>query len=147
MEFPKQDHQRLHDVLLKCKGHVMVSYNCCPYILELYKEFYIFRTVRPNNMSQTAGSTYEELVMTNYDPRKSERSVRLQPQSPINLKRLSSRSSVLILFLAVCFDQFSDCFYSNCDSCFCIMYDWIFHSKCISFLISYYKEVRSATYS
>ena len=24
-------------------------------------------------MSQTAGSTYEELVMTNYDPRKSER--------------------------------------------------------------------------
>lgn len=73
VEFPKQDHQRLHDVLLKCKGHVMVSYNCCPYILELYKEFFIFRTVRPNNMSQTAGSTYEELVMTNYDPRKSER--------------------------------------------------------------------------
>ena len=40
VEFPKEDHRRLHDVLLKCKGYVMVSYNCCPYILELYQEFY-----------------------------------------------------------------------------------------------------------
>lgn len=51
----------------------MVSYNCCPYILELYKEFYIFLTIRPNSMSQTVGSTYEELIMTNYDPRKSSK--------------------------------------------------------------------------
>ena len=42
----------------------------CPYICELYKEFYIFRTVRPNSMSQTAGSEYEEAIITNYDPRK-----------------------------------------------------------------------------
>ncbi len=35
----------------------------------------------------------------------------------INLKRLSSHSSVLILFLAICFDQFSDCFYREC-GCF-----------------------------
>ena len=41
VEFPKEDHYRLHDVLLKCKGHVMVSYNYCPFILDLYKEFYI----------------------------------------------------------------------------------------------------------
>ena len=71
--FPKEDHRRLHDVLLQCRGHVMVSYNCCPYILELYKEFYIFLTIRPNSMSQTVGSTYEELIMTNYDPRKSSK--------------------------------------------------------------------------
>ena len=48
----------------------MVSYNYCPYICELYKEFYIFRTVRPNSMSQTAGSEYEEAIITNYDPHK-----------------------------------------------------------------------------
>ena len=47
----------------------MVSYNYCPYICELYHEFYIFRVVRPNSMSQTAGSEYEEVIITNYDPR------------------------------------------------------------------------------
>lgn len=70
VEFPKENHQRLHDVLLNCQGYVMVSYNCCPYILELYKEFYIFHTTRPNSMSQTADSEYEELIITNYDPQK-----------------------------------------------------------------------------
>lgn len=48
----------------------MVSYNYCPFILDLYKEFYIFYTTRPNSMSQTADSLYEELIITNYDPRK-----------------------------------------------------------------------------
>ena len=62
--FPKVDHQRLHDTLLNCRGYVMVSYNYCPYISELYKEFFIFRTVRPNSMSQTAGSEYEEANAT-----------------------------------------------------------------------------------
>lgn len=47
----------------------MVSYNYCPFICELYQDFYIFHTTRPNSMSQTAGSEYEEVVMTNYDPR------------------------------------------------------------------------------
>ena len=70
VEFPKEDHQRLHNVLLTCQGYVMVSYNRCPYILELYKEFYIFYTTRPNSMSQTADSEYEELIITNYDPQK-----------------------------------------------------------------------------
>ena len=70
VEFPKTDHQRLHDVLISCKGYVMVSYNYCPYIIGLYKEFYIFYTKRHNSMSQTADSEYEELIITNYDPRK-----------------------------------------------------------------------------
>lgn len=69
VEFPKADHQRLHNVLAQCEGFVMVSYNYCPFICELYQDFYIFRTKRPNSMSQTAGSEYEEVVMTNYDPR------------------------------------------------------------------------------
>ena len=34
--FPKEDHQRLHDALLECKGYVMVSYNYCPSICLLY---------------------------------------------------------------------------------------------------------------
>lgn len=69
VEFPEADHFRLHALLSKCKGFVMVSYNYCPFICELYKDFYIFYTKRPNSMSQTAGSEYEEVVMTNYDPR------------------------------------------------------------------------------
>lgn len=69
VEFPKDDHIRLHDALARCEGLVMVSYNYCPFICGLYQDFYIFYTTRPNSMSQTAGSEYEEVVMTNYDPR------------------------------------------------------------------------------
>lgn len=68
VEFSKQDHLRLHRLLTQCRGYVMVSYNFCPYICELYKEFYIFRVTRPNSMSLLEGSEYEEVVMTNYDP-------------------------------------------------------------------------------
>ena len=46
----------------------MVSYNFCFEILDVYKDFYIFRTKRPNSMSQTAGSEYEEVIITNFDP-------------------------------------------------------------------------------
>ena len=46
------------------------SYNYQDYICEIYQDCYIFRTSRPNSMSQTAGSEYEEIVITNYDPRK-----------------------------------------------------------------------------
>ena len=67
--FTEADHHRLHDALLKCRGFVMLSYNFCPFICKLYKEFYIFRTVRPNSMSQKAGSEYVEALITNYDPR------------------------------------------------------------------------------
>lgn len=68
--FPKADHQRLHDVLTHIKGAVMVSYNYCPFICDLYQDFFIFYTERQNNMSQKQGSKYEEVVMTNYDPRR-----------------------------------------------------------------------------
>ncbi len=67
--FPPEDHARLHSVLTDSPAFVMVSYNCCAEILALYDDFHIFRTVRPNSMSQQAGSEYEEVVMTNYDPR------------------------------------------------------------------------------
>ena len=65
-----RDHARLHGVLRNCKGFVMVSYNDCRFIRKLYRDFYIYSTDRPNSMSHTSGSRYEELILTNYDPEK-----------------------------------------------------------------------------
>ncbi|MGL4791608.1 MAG: DNA adenine methylase [Anaerotignaceae bacterium] len=67
--FPKEDHIRLHHTLVKAQGYVMVSYNNAPEIVQLYKEFYIFYTTRANSMSRKEGEVYEELIITNYDPR------------------------------------------------------------------------------
>ena len=68
VEFPKRDHLRLCSAIKRCRGFAMVSYNFCAEILDIYKDFYIFRTKRPNSMSQTAGSEYEEVIITNFDP-------------------------------------------------------------------------------
>ena len=71
VEFPLEDHQRLHDVLIGSEGYFIVSYNYQEYICDLYQDgCFIFRTSRPNSMSQRAGSEYEEIIITNYDPRK-----------------------------------------------------------------------------
>lgn len=67
--FPKSDHIRLRDALKKAQGYVMVSYNNSAEIIELYQDFYIFHTTRPNSMSHKEGDVYEELIITNYDPR------------------------------------------------------------------------------
>lgn len=67
--FGEEDHQRLHDVLADCDGHVVVSYNYCPFICELYRDFYIMYFKRQNPLSQNKGSVYEEVVITSYDPR------------------------------------------------------------------------------
>ena len=71
VEFPLEDHRRLHDVLIGSEGYFIVSYNYQEYICDLYQDgCFIFRTSRPNSMSQRAGSEYEEIIITNYDPRK-----------------------------------------------------------------------------
>ena len=67
-EFSMQDHARLHRVLRGCRGFVMVSYNDCRFIRRLYRDFYIYRTDRPNSMSHKSGSRYGELIITNYNP-------------------------------------------------------------------------------
>ena len=46
-----------------------MSYNDCPFIRSLYGDFYILAFRRSNPLSQRAGATYDELIMTNYDPR------------------------------------------------------------------------------
>ena len=69
VEFPRSDHQRLHDVLVKHTGFAMVSYNNCPYIRELYDDFFIYEVERPNSQSKKKNNKYHEYIMTNYDPR------------------------------------------------------------------------------
>ncbi len=66
--FKYDDHVRLRDTLVNAKGYVMVSYNNHEIIKDLYKDFYIYYTTRPNSMSKKEGDLYEELIMTNYDP-------------------------------------------------------------------------------
>ena len=69
VEFPRSDHQRLHDALAAHRGFAMVSYNNCAYIRELYDDFFIYEVERPNSQSKKKNDTYAEYIMTNYDPR------------------------------------------------------------------------------
>lgn len=62
-------HVRLWQKLSDCKGYVVVSYNDCPFIRQLYKDFYILAFKRNNPLAQEKGSEYGELIITNYDPR------------------------------------------------------------------------------
>ena len=70
VEFREEDHVRHRDVLKSAKGHVMVSYNRCDEILRLYEDFYIIGTTRPNSLAREKNNKYEEVIITNYDPRK-----------------------------------------------------------------------------
>lgn len=69
MVFSKRAHVRLYHALHDCKGFVVVSYNDCPYIRNLYKDFFILAFRRANSLSQKQGAEYGELLITNYDPR------------------------------------------------------------------------------
>lgn len=69
VEFLRSDHQRLHDALAAHSGFVMVSYNNCAYIRELYDDFYIYEAERPNSQSKKKNDKYKEYIMTNYDAR------------------------------------------------------------------------------
>ena len=46
----------------------MLSYNDCPFIRKLYQDFYILAFRRNNPMAQKKGSSFGELIITNYDP-------------------------------------------------------------------------------
>jgi DNA adenine methylase len=70
VSFSTENHVRLRDQLRASSSYVIVSYNDCPTICELYREdFFIFTLKRNNPLSQKKGSTYGELFITNYDPR------------------------------------------------------------------------------
>ena len=62
-------HVRLWQVLSACKGYVVLSYNDCPFIRKLYRDWYILSFQRGNPLSQKKGASFGELILTNYDPR------------------------------------------------------------------------------
>ena len=62
-------HVRLWQVLSACKGYVVLSYNDCPFIRKLYRDWYILSFQRGNPLSQKKGASFGELIITNYDPR------------------------------------------------------------------------------
>lgn len=53
------------------KSRVVLSYNDCPFIRDLYRDFWVVAVRRNNPMANryTPGSEYGELVILNYDPR------------------------------------------------------------------------------
>ena len=69
VDFKWADHVRLHDCAKRMKGKIMISYNDCPEIRELYKDFYIYSFKRVHSMAQryNAGREFGELLITNYD--------------------------------------------------------------------------------
>lgn len=67
--FTKEDHIRLRDTLKNCKGKFLLSYNDCPFIRELYKDFNIIECKRVHSMAQryNAGAEFAELLIGNFD--------------------------------------------------------------------------------
>ena len=47
---------------------MVLSYNDCPFIRKLYQDWYISSFQRSNPLSQKKGSSFGELIITNYDP-------------------------------------------------------------------------------
>ena len=67
--FSLDDHYRLHDLVPCAKGYVVVSYNNDSFILDLYQDCYILGFARQNYMSQKKNAKFEEVLITNFDPR------------------------------------------------------------------------------
>lgn len=67
--FTGEDHIRLRDALKNCKGKFLLSYNDCPFIRELYKDFSVFECKRVHSMAQryNAGAEFSELLIGNFD--------------------------------------------------------------------------------
>ncbi len=68
-DFKTINHIRLKELLSGIQGKFLLSYNGCPYIRELYKDYPMVKVTRLNNLKQRydAGSKYEELLIANYD--------------------------------------------------------------------------------
>ena len=69
MRFHRKLHIRLWQKACACRGYVVLSYNDCPFIRQLYQDFYILAFKRGNPLAHKKGSEYGELIITNYDPR------------------------------------------------------------------------------
>lgn len=62
-------HIRLWQKLCACEGYVVLSYNDCNFVRQLYRDWFILTFKRDNPMSQKKDAEYGELIITNYDPR------------------------------------------------------------------------------
>lgn len=62
-------HIRLWKKLSACRGYVVISYNDCPFIRQLYQDFYILAFERNNPLAQKKDAVYGELIITSFDPR------------------------------------------------------------------------------
>lgn len=69
VDFPKEDHVRLRDTLAGIHGKFLLSYNDCPYIRELYKDYHIESCERQNNMAMRydGSAQFPEVLISNYD--------------------------------------------------------------------------------
>ena len=69
--FKRQEHQKLHDQLMKIQGKFLLSYNDCPEIRSLYNSpnLMIESLSRSSNLEQkyNPGKTYSEILIANYD--------------------------------------------------------------------------------
>ena len=67
--FDERDHIRLRDLLRSINGRFLLSYNDCPHIRELYRDYEIFDFSRAHSMAQRyeAGKEFKELLIANYD--------------------------------------------------------------------------------
>ena len=63
-------HVRLWQMVQKCVGRVILSYNDCEEIRKLYHDnFYILAFQRGNPLAKQKDAEFGELLITNYDPR------------------------------------------------------------------------------
>lgn len=73
VKFEMPDHTRLRDLLFSIDGYFLLSYNDCPEVRDLYENrgLFIEEVSRLDNLRQfsVAGSTYPELLISNYDPK------------------------------------------------------------------------------
>ena len=78
--FGWNDHLRLQRVLSSIQGKCLVSYNDCPEVQELYKDFYKYSFTRVHSMAQKyeAGKEFPEILIANYDMSERERNLPYQ---------------------------------------------------------------------
>lgn len=67
--FTEADHRRLRDLIPSIDGWAVISYSNSDFICELYEGYYILGFERQNSMSQKQNAVFEEIVITNFDPR------------------------------------------------------------------------------
>lgn len=66
-KFLETDHLRLKQVLDQIKGRFVLTYNDCPYVRELYKDYCIIPIQRQSNIAATSTkASYGEIIIKNF---------------------------------------------------------------------------------